>query len=237
MSGPMLASDHPKLIYFAERSVEMDTAEFKARWREHARLGMSLPRWTNIRRYAHCDAIDLPASRLPIAWCDGVGVIWYRDEPRRLRHISDKSAAPMMKQDEREAFARPVREVALLADEFVIQAVADSPYKMFLRIWRQPDIAPADFRSWWLSEAGHELWQRLATLTTIQGFTQNHARLVDTEHAPPALCDCVIEIACADIAACEAVLSEALVELYGYDKYISNCSAIWTIETVLHDVP
>lgn len=235
MPGQTRASDHPKLIYFAERRAAMDAAAFRARWRQHARLGMSMPRWRNIQRYAHCDAISIPDSLLPIDWCDGVGIVWYRDEARRLNHVTDSSAAPVMKQDETEAFARPVREVALLADEFILQPCADAPRKLFLRIWREPTLALTEFRSWWLTEAGSELWQRLAEVKTVQGYVQNHARLADSAYAPPPLCDCVDEIACADVAACESVLRQAIVELRGFGDRVSAYKAIWTTETILHD--
>jgi hypothetical protein len=234
MPGQALASDHPKLIYFVERRAEMDADAFRDRWREHAHLGMSMPRWRNIQRYAHCDAIAFADSRLPIAWCDGVGIIWYRDETRRLNHVTDNSAVPVMKQDEREAFARPVREVALLADEFILLPCTDSRSKLFLRLWRQPTIERAKFRTWWLAEAGPELAQRLATIDSIRGYVQNHARLVEAENAPPSLCDCVDEIACEDTAACEAVLIQLFDELHGFADHISSFKAIWTSETILH---
>jgi hypothetical protein len=236
MRGQVLASDHPKLIYFAERRANMDTIVFRTRWRQHARLGMSMPRWQNIQRYVHCDAIAIEDSMLPLGYCDGVGIVWYRDEARRLNHVADRSAAPLMKQDESEAFARPVREVALLADEFTLQHSVDAAHKLFLRIWRNPSISLTEFRSWWLNEAGVEVWQRLAEVKTVQGYIQNHARLTDSENAPPPLCDCTDEIACEDIAACESVLIQALNELRGFDDHVRGYKAIWTTETVLHDV-
>lgn len=235
MPAPALSSDHPKLIYFAERHADMDAAAFRARWRQHARLGMSMPRWRNIQRYVHCDVITIPHTLLPLGSCDGVGIIWYRDEARRLKHVRDRSAAPVMKKDEAEAFARPVREVALLADEFVLQPSADAPRKLFLRIWRESALTLADFRSWWLNEAGAEIWKQLAEVKTVQGYIQNHARLVPGENAPPSLCDCVDEIACADVVACESVLSQAIDGLRGFDEHVRACTATWTTETVLHD--
>jgi hypothetical protein len=235
MRGQVLGSDHPKLMYFAERCADMDTTAFRARWRQHARLGMSMPRWRNIQRYAHCDAVTIPDSLFPSSSCDGVGIIWYRDEARRLNHVTDRSAAPMMKQDEAEAFARPVREVALLADEFTLQPHADAPRKLFLQIWREPMLALTEFRSWWLTEAGPELWQRLVKVKTVQGYIQNHARLTHSENTPSPVCDCVDEIACEDAVVCESVLSQALNELHGYRDHVRACKAIWTTETVLHD--
>ncbi|MFT5111153.1 MAG: hypothetical protein ACI8P9_000464 [Parasphingorhabdus sp.] len=236
MRGQVLASDHPKLIYFAERRANMDATAFRTRWRQHAWLGMSMPRWQNIQRYVHCDAIAIADSQLPLGYCDGVGIVWYRNEARRLNHVGDRSAAPLMKQDESEAFARPVREVALLADEFTLKPCADAPHKLFLRIWREPSFTRSEFRSWWLKEAGPEVWQRLAEVKTLQGYIQNHARLVDSENAPLPLCDCIDEIACEDITACESVLSQALSELRGFDDHVRDCKAIWTSETVLYAI-
>jgi hypothetical protein len=235
MPAQVLASDHPKLIYFAERRADMDATAFRARWRRHARLGMSMPRWRNIQRYVHCDAIPIRESLFSPGCCDGVGIIWYRDEARRLNHVTDSSAAAVMKQDETEAFARPVREVALLADEFTLQSCSGALLKLFLQIWREPTLALPEFRSWWLTEAGSELCQRLAEVETVQGYVQNHARIADSESAPPPLCDCVDEIACEDVAACETVLSQAIDELRGFGDHVRACKAIWTTETVLHD--
>jgi len=142
-----------------------------------------------------------------------------------------------MKQDEREAFARPVREAALLADEFVLQASGAAPYRLFLRLWRNPRHARAEFRAWLLGAAGADLWQCLARADGVRGCIQNHARLDAAEHAPPALCDCVVEIDCAQIAACEAALGEACDEMAGRDDFLGQRDAIWTTATILHDAP
>jgi hypothetical protein len=237
MSRQALATDLPKLIYFAERRAHMDAAAFRARWREHARLGMSMPRWRNVRRYLHCDSVDTPDSLLPVAPCDGVAIICYRDEARRLRHIGDRSAVPLMKADEAETFARPVREVALLADEFIFEPGGAATSKLFLRFWRQADAAPAEFRAWWLQDAGPEMSRRLASAGIDSSYVQNHARLPNDGAPTPALCDSVDEFACDDRAALENLLLSAFRDIDGFASHVDRYSAIWTMQTVLHDAP
>ena len=236
MSRQALATSLPKLIYFAERRAHMDASAFRARWREHARLGMSMPRWRNVRRYVHCDSIAGADSLLPLAYCDGVAIIWYRDEARRLRHIADSSAAPLMQADEADTFARPVREVALLADEFVF-ATGNAASKLFLRFWREAPISLADFRAWWLLEAGPELNRRLAGAGIDSGYVQNHARLQSDGVPSPALCDCVDEFDCSDRPALENLLLAAFSEIDGFTRHVNRYGAIWTAQSVLHDDP
>jgi hypothetical protein len=87
-------SDRPKLIYLARRHPSIEQASFAARWRQHGRLGMSLPRWRNIWRYAQCDALPWAASPMPLAGeCDGVGLVWYRSDEARARHVDDGDRA------------------------------------------------------------------------------------------------------------------------------------------------
>jgi len=237
MSRQALATDLPKLIYFAERREHMDASTFRTRWREHARLGMSMPRWRNVRRYVHCDSIAGADSLLPIAYCDGVAIIWYRDEARRLRHIGDRSAAPLMQADEADTFARPVREVALLADEFIFEPGSDIASKLFLRFWRQAAMPLAEFRAWWLQQAGPELNHRLADAGIDGGYRQNHARLQTDGVSTPALCDCVDEIGCDDRSTLENLLLAAFREIDGFGSHVNRYGAIWTVQTQLHDEP
>lgn len=113
-----LRTDFPKLLYFASRNAAFDRAGFVARWRQHAQLDMFMPRWENVERYVHCDAQrPQPESGLPGVRSDGVMIIWYRSEERRLAHVADRTTGPAPKQDEGETFDRPVREVSVLTEE------------------------------------------------------------------------------------------------------------------------
>lgn len=221
----------PKLIYFAERLPQFDRASFRSRWREHARLGMSMPRWRNIQRYVHCDSLEPPNSSLPTAWCDGVAMIWYRSEESRLDHVTDSTSGPRMKRDERETFARPVREVAALCAEHVFKPCEAARYKLFLRVWRKPAQSLESFRAERLAEHGPRLLRRLEAEGLCRGYVQNHARAEAPAHSvPPPLCDCVEELACDDATACAALLRPLL------EEDAAEVRAVWTEETLLYSL-
>lgn len=108
----------PKLIYRAERHPRFDQAGFTERWRRHGRLGMSQARWArNIARYRHCDPIE--PARAPRD-CAGIALLWYKSEAARLNHVADESARAVMRPDELDTFARPVKEFSALLDEAVL---------------------------------------------------------------------------------------------------------------------
>ena len=225
---------HPKLIYFAERPADFDRTGFRARWRQHAKLGMSMPRWKNVLRYAHCDSVELETA-LPVAWCDGVATVSFRSEENRLAHIGDRSAGPEMKRDEREAFARPVREVAVLTEEYRFLEDAPASHKLFLRAWAKPGCSRADFRAWWLESYGTEFLRRLETSGGCRGYSQNHARAEDSgEGVPPPICDVVDELATGDPQVVAIAVLETLDALPDGAALLGDIKAIWTEETLLH---
>lgn len=232
----------PKLIYFAERRPEMDRDAFRARWREHARLGMSMPRWTNIHRYVHCDAVAMPGLRLPGApydrlACDGVAAVWYRDEAHRQNHIADRSAGPALKHDELETFARPVRDVAVLTEEHLLLPFVGERQKLFLKVRRNPQVGRGEFREWWRDAVGHRLAALLRDSGAGQGYAQNHARppgVEGSEGGATPICDCVDEIAAADAARVDALLAGEMPRIAGYSDRVRAIEGVWTEETVLH---
>ncbi len=226
-------SGRPKLIYFAERRSDMDRDAFRARWREHARLGMSMPRWRNIDRYVHCDAVELPALRMPVIPCDGVAAVWYRDEASRRKHIADRSAGPVLKRDELETFARPVREVAVLTGEHRIVPFGAERRKLFLRVRRNPQVGSAKFQAWWLDKVAPKVAKLLSETGPGCGYVQNHARPADDD-APEPLCDCVDEIASGEALRVDAFLAGPIREIAGFSDHVRDLAGIWTEETVLH---
>ena len=211
----------------------MDRDAFRARWREHARLGMSMPRWSNIYRYVHCDAVELPDLRMPAIPCDGVAAVWYRDEASRLKHIADRSAGPVLKRDELETFARPVREVAVLTGEHRIVPFGAERRKLFLRVRRNPRVGPAEFKAWWLGKVAPQVAKLLSETGTGCGYAQNHARPAAAGEQEP-LCDCVDEIAAADAARVDALLAGPIRDMAGFSDHVRDLAGIWTEETVLH---
>ena len=196
-----------------------------------------MPRWKNICRYVHCDSVDAPDSIIPVTWCDGVAAVWYQDEQHRLSHISDSDAGQLMKQDEGETFARPVRDFALLTDEYVFEPGASTPKKVFLRIWRRPEMKEADFKDWWLKAVGPHLKASLESNGQKDGYIQNHARQPGGENSAPLVCDCIDEIGYSDANACDQIISMALNEGPEFSRYVRDIQAIWTEQTVLHGSP
>ena len=216
----------------------MDRDAFRPRWRAHARLGMSMPRWANIHRYVHCDAIPKPGLRRPAApyddvVCDGVAMVWYRDELHRLKHVADRSAGPVLKQDELETFARPVRDFAVLTDERILLPFDGQTQKLFLKIRRNPRTGARDFRAWWLEEAGPQIAALLTEAGLGQGYAQNPARAPDSAGGE-LLCDCVDEIAARDAARADALLAGPVREIAGFDDRVRSLQGVWTEETVLY---
>ena len=229
-------SGRPKLIYFAERRPEMSREAFRARWRKHARLGMSMPRWRNIHRYVQYDAVTLPGLRMPAIPCDGVAAVWYRDEEHRLKHIADRSAGPILKRDERETFARPVRACAVLTEEHPMVPFGGERRKLFLKIRRNPRIGTGEFRRWWRDTFGPAFAKLLSETGAGGGYAQNHARRTDDDATEP-LCDCVDEIASAEAMRVDALLAGTVRETPGFPEHVRDLEGIWTEETVLHPAP
>ncbi len=222
----------PKLIYFASRHPAFDRPAFIARWRQHAALGMAMPRWRNIHRYLHCDALPLPAIGLAPLSCDGVAIVTYRSEEARLAHVADRSAGPLLKQDELETFDRPVREVSLLTDSLRVLPATPGTPTLFLRLHRAATLAPTVFRSRWRDELGPRLAERLARIGA--GYCQNHGRPLVAADPAPLLCDAVDEIACDDAVAAAAALRAALAETAAEGILLERCEAVWTRPTLLH---
>jgi hypothetical protein len=114
-------SFQPKLIYLARRHPSLDRQAFTRRWRQHAQLGMSRPRWINIARYVHCDIeLPRPEERDFLSDHDGIGMIWHKSPEHRAAHIADSGSRLQMESDEAATFAEPITEVCLLAREKIL---------------------------------------------------------------------------------------------------------------------
>ncbi len=134
-----VASDafQPKLIYLARRNPALSRRDFVARWRRHGALGMSLPRWRNIARYVHCDALDPPAPTAAIdADYDAIGIVWHRSPAARTAHLADTGSRLQMEQDEHDTFARPIVEACVLTREQVLLAPPDRSSTATIKLTR-----------------------------------------------------------------------------------------------------
>jgi hypothetical protein len=144
----------PKLIYFAERHPDVDPAGFRARWRAHGALGMRLPRWRNVLRYAQCDRIDAHFDMPGELACDGVATVVFRGEVERLAHIADPDGR-LTKADEAQTFAKPVRDVSALTRPMLIRPHrSGARMRLFVARRTAPDPGSVSF----LAEfgCGHE---------------------------------------------------------------------------------
>lgn len=197
----MSAIAGPTLFYFAERHPRLDRAGFVARWRQHGALGMAMPRWRNIRRYAQCDGLPLPG----MADCDGIAVVTYKSEAHRLAHIADSAASRTMKADELETFARPVRSFAVLTEpETRRPPQGTAEILLFGRVSRNPALTPEAFREQWRRRFG----EPLAAAGLDQGYCQAFAR--HDGEAP--LWDAVEAIRTSDPAASAAAIRQLAAE-------------------------
>lgn len=215
----------PKLIYCAERHLDLDPSGFTRRWRQHARLGMSMARWANIHRYVHCDPLQfaLPPGVSPHA-CDGVALLWYRSEAARQRHIADQDARAIMKSDEAETFARPVAAFSFLAEEIVLRPAPGAAATLFLLFARRSDIAPDQFAAFRRDVLGPRILGAIAGGSYTQNFP-----------APAGLpaglaVDGIDEVSVADPAALDLpALGHALTS-----TDFATLSGLWTSQVTLH---
>ncbi|MBI1385901.1 MAG: hypothetical protein GC150_13430 [Rhizobiales bacterium] len=233
-------AETPKLIYLAERHPDLTPAGFTTRWREHARLGMSLERWRNVRRYVHCDPLDVTGlAGLPHAAADGVALVWYRSEASRIAHAGESPERAIMRNDERETFARPVREFATLTIEHPIRAsqYRSGEVRVFLFARRRPDLATPDFLARWRRDHGSALASRLAATLPSATYIQNQVR---TDRAALGL---GLDVDAIDELAIEAAGLAALMDVLSAGDglaaaiQLARISLLATSTVVLWDTP
>lgn len=221
----------PRLLYFASRNPKLMEAEFPKRWRQHGALGMSMARWRNVSLYVQCDRMDGPDMGVPELSCDGVAIVRFRSEEARLSHIGDREASAIMKADERETFAQPVREVSVLSD---IQEGLDDeigPLKFFMCVRRSSGGSVDRFHADWTTRITRPMTAALQAHSIAFSHNQNVARPDFPDAATGPYCDLVEEFDCTDPAAfansVRSILSGCPVELASF-------TAVWTAPRVLH---
>lgn len=231
--APGVSSEMPKLIYFAERNPAFTPAGFIRRWRQHAALGISMPRWINIDRYVHCDPVPMEEPGLALLPCDGVAIVRYRSETARLRHVSDSSAREVMRRDEAETFARPVRAFSVLTEEIAMSDKGADEFRLFLALRRRGTEARAEFLDWWRSDQGPRMLGALAALEGC-GYRQNHARPEADQAGLGFDVDCVDEIAFTERQA--PAIIERIRRVFDLPEVAERADvrAVLTRRTVLH---
>lgn len=161
----MTSTEQPKLIYIAQRHMRYAPGEFTRRWRQHAALGMSQPRWRNVALYLHCDrVVGLPPG-VPAIDCDGVAIVVYRSEAHRQAHIAVDEARRKMKADELDTFAHPVAQTSLLTQEQIMCQAMGEIFRLFV-FWTS-DSAQFEF-AW---DAAAIRWR--SSLTRDVGLVRN----------------------------------------------------------------
>jgi hypothetical protein len=120
-----------KIMYLAERKPGFSDEGFVARWRQHGALAMSLPMWSNSKRYVQASVVrPAPVAEASDAY-DCVGVLWMHEDG----HLSEPTAQHLqdvqtLAVDELETFAYPIAPVCMAVDETVLKA-GDAPFTAY----------------------------------------------------------------------------------------------------------
>ena len=225
----------PKLIYLARRNPALTRSGFTARWRQHGALGMSMPRWKNIRRYVHCDVQQYGISGIDEGY-DGVGLIWHRSPEARSRHRSDNSSQAQMEADEAQTFAEPVYNFCLLAQEFVLKDGLAGAVKLIHFAERATLLGKKEFEKAWRESHTNALLGDSEIGPAIQRYVQNHALPPERPGGWGLTSDCVDEFWFAPAENLPSVFARLKAETQGSDLLRRS---IWvaTNEVVLHDRP
>jgi hypothetical protein len=222
----------PKVIYLANRRPDYTPQEFTVRWRQHAALGMSQPRWINVERYLHCDPLAGLPPEVMTADSDGVAIVLFRSETHRQHHIAQEASRMTMKADELQTFQQPVAHTSLLAHEALVKPGPEGPYKLFL-FWQangDDDGDGADFLSAWQAH-GQDWLARLSNSNNIR-FVQNipvHPRTLQTIGLP---CDGIDEL-----SAVNPNNLQALAQQWIDHQLPATLRMLLTRTVVLHDQP
>ncbi len=132
----------PKLIYLVRRNPALSRDAFTARWREHAMVGMSLPRWCNIARYVHVDGVaPTDAERDVLASHDAIGMVWHKSPAHRAAHLADRGSRTAMERDEIACFASPIVTCCLVAEEQVLRVATQEAAWKLTAFLAEPDPA------------------------------------------------------------------------------------------------
>jgi len=230
------AGMEPKLIYLARRNPALTRDAFTARWRRHGALGMSMPRWVNIRRYVHCDVMQAGIPGVDDGY-DGIGLIWHRSPEARARHRADNSSQGMMEADEAETFAEPVYNFCLLAREYILKDAGSGPVKLIRFVERADGVSRGEFEDAWRGAYAAALLQAPEVAANIQRYVQNHVLPPEQPPRWGLAADCVDEFWFASMR--EATTAFDAIRQLARPEADLVSRSIWvaTNEVVLHDKP
>lgn len=165
---------HPKLLYLARRNPALTREQFTPRWRQHGALGMSMPRWKNIWRYAHCDVVaDLSGD--PQGY-DGVGIVWHKSPETRRAHREDSSSQGAMEADEVETFDQLVGNFCVLLQEReVMNDSGQAPFKLMRFGQRHAAITHDRMVEEFSPAYAAALLKAAGVEARVRAYVQNHA--------------------------------------------------------------
>jgi len=151
-------TDHvePKQFYVARRNRSMSIAEFRANWRHHGELAMSLPLWGNIFRYTQGDTAPVPSDirdRL-VGFddsFDGIATVFFNDA-EAVANIPADPDHPLLLTDEERIFDRPVAETSLFTKEIVEREIEATNAKITVFLRRADGLDEAEFETAWSSQ-------------------------------------------------------------------------------------
>jgi hypothetical protein len=119
-----------KIIYFARRNIP-SLAAWRARWRRHASLALSLPLWQAVPKYSQCDPIDDQGRSVRAGGVDGIGICWFRGAAG-LVELHDPDGTQLLLADEQEAFGEFVGHFSIVTKEKVLLEGHGAPIKAFV---------------------------------------------------------------------------------------------------------
>jgi len=224
----------PKLIYLARRNPALTREAFTARWRRHGALGMSMPRWVNIRRYAHCDVLQLGIAGVAEDH-DGVGLIWHRSPEARARHRADNSSQGLMEADEAETFVEPVYNSCLLAQEFILKDAGSGPVKLIRCVERADGVSRDEFSTAWRGGYAAALLQVPELAASVLRYVQNHALPPERPPRWGLAADCVDEYWFASPREAASAFDTIRRLTRTESDLVSHSQWVATNEVVLHD--
>ena len=151
-------TDHvePKQFYVARRNPSMSIAEFRANWRHHGELAMSLPLWSNIFRYTQGDTAPVPSEfRDRLVGVDdsfdGIATVFFNDA-EAVANIPADPDHQLLLTDENRIFDRPVAETSLFTKEIVERETEVTNAKITVFLRRADGLDKAEFEAAWSSQ-------------------------------------------------------------------------------------
>jgi len=176
-------NDQIKVMYFGPIPERTSCAEFRQRWRQHARHAMAMPFWRFINRYQHFDALapgergiseELYAAVNADRKCGGVGCTWYPDREALDANLELYDELQPLLEDEEETFGRQLgSDVVPVVENRVIDR-GPATLTLLSGLWAKPDVGRASFSQQWRDMAA-SLSEYGGVERHLVTYVQNHS--------------------------------------------------------------